>query len=227
MCCSPGGATIRAVIADDAVVRRGSKVVVLLVSGVVVGCLAACGGGSSPSSDGDALGKLSSASASFSGFDPSSSTAAGSGSSTPAVASRPPAAGTHPLGTPVSVTKPNGNAGSVDVLSITSGTKATFAGGKPPANGFFIIASVRITVPAGKAFVVNPLEFSVISSDGKTVDPSMGNAGTAVPSGTLDFQQAQGGSVVEGSIGFDATTAHGTLIFATDGAGTPVASWSY
>jgi hypothetical protein len=133
-------------------------------------------------------------------------------------------------GQPVTLSSQFGaNGGTVTVTKVISTTSpADPSYGSGPANGQYILVQVTYTAAAGKNLEANALDWYAKTPSGQHYDYSSGNAMQALNSSQmLTAATINGGETTTGWISFDVPAGHGTIVYAPNFQGQPLASWAY
>jgi hypothetical protein len=150
----------------------------------------------------------------------------------PAPATPPPASDAMdlPLGLPAGITQGGTDAATVNVKSAEVFTTPADQYGEAPQNGYYIKA--RVSARALASFTGG---FDVTSSDfyvkagGEHVQEGDGNAYYALPDSQseLGYVTLAAGEHTSGWLVFDSPAPHGTIVYAPNLDGQPVASWKF
>jgi len=137
-----------------------------------------------------------------------------------------------PVGQPADITQDGSDAATVTVKSVNVTTMpADPEFGSPPANGYYVIVEVSASTLPGytQGFDVNALDFYALSH-GRHFEQDNGNAYDAL-SDTQSNQDVTAtlgaGQTSTGFIAFDVTRPHGTIVYAPNFDGQPLAEWRY
>lgn len=121
--------------------------------------------------------------------------------------------------------------GTVTVAKQAVTTYPADSYGEAPANGYYVI--VKVTAAADPAnhdgWFVSPLDFHAVVH-GQHYDEGNGHAYealTSAQSGQDLSSTLSAGETATGYLAFDVPAAHGTIVYAPNSDGQPLATWSY
>ena len=121
--------------------------------------------------------------------------------------------------------------GTVTVAKQAVTTYPADSYGEAPANGYYVI--VKVTAAADKAnhdgWFVSPLDFhAVVKGQQFTEDNGHAYDGETDAESSTDLSATlAAGETVTGYVAFDVPSAHGTIVYAPNYDGQPIATWSY
>jgi hypothetical protein len=128
------------------------------------------------------------------------------------------------LGGTAEITSDDGTDGTVTVSKLEITTRPADPYGSKPRRGYFLIFTVKLR--ADSQLSVSEDEFYVATKSGEHVDEGDGNSYEATTD-TLGYAELNAGEHKSGLLVFDAPSKHGTLNYAPNYEGGPIASWTF
>jgi hypothetical protein len=130
------------------------------------------------------------------------------------------------LGGTAEITSEDGTDGSVTVSKLKITTRPADSYGSKPDRGYFLIFTVKLR--ADKQLSVDEYEFYITTKSGEHVDEGDGNSYDAANyDDVLSYVELNAGEHKTGLLIFDAPSKHGTLNYAPNYEGGPIASWTF
>jgi hypothetical protein len=130
------------------------------------------------------------------------------------------------LGGTAEITSDDGTDGSVTVSKLEITTRPADEFGSKPDRGYFLIFTVKLR--ADGQLSVSEDEFYVATKSGEHVDEGDGNSYDAINyDDLLSYAELNAGEHKTGLLVFDAPSKHGTLNYAPNFEGGPIASWTF
>jgi hypothetical protein len=130
------------------------------------------------------------------------------------------------LGSTAEITSDDGTDGTVTVTKLTISTRPGVDYGERPQRGYFLIFTVRLA--ASKQLSVDEYEFYVATRSGEHIDEGDAHSIDAADyDKVLGFAELNAGEHKTGLLVFDSPSKLGTLNYAPNYEGGPIASWSF